>query len=245
MPSPLAHHWFQQTQALLSRLEKANASALARVGPLAGPSIGGGGVLHVFGSGHSELIAREIVGRAGGLACVSQILDPCAGSAENTPGYGTHLAEKHARLYDMRPGEMLVVISNSGRNCSPIEVALAARARGLSVVALTALAMSASEAFPSRHPSGSKLHQVADLVLDNGGAPGDALVPLPADRGHSGPTSTVAGAALLNLLHLEIIHWLLENGHEPPLLRSQNLDGGMEYNRALADRYRTRLSRPI
>lgn len=245
MPTTLGDRWFSETQALVARVHERNAAALRSLGPLIGPSVAAGGVLHVFGSGHSEIIAREIVGRAGGLVCVSQILDPSAGAAENVAGYGTQLAEKHARIHGLERGETVVVVSNSGRNCSPIEVARFARERGLHVVAITALAMSASPEFASRHPSGKKLHECADVVLDNGGAPGDALVPLPGGTGRTGPTSTMTGVALLNLLHLEIVQWLTDNGHEPPLLRSQNLDGAMDFNRALAARYRTRLSRPL
>lgn len=246
MAQSLADRWFTDIQALLTRVRARNAAALQALGPLIGPSLSAGGVLHVFGSGHSEIVAREIVGRAGGLVCVSQVLDPSAGAAENVAGYGTLLVERHARLHGMERGETVVVISNSGRNCSPIEVAQFARERGLRVVAITALAMSASADFASRHPSGRKLHELADVVLDNGGSPGDALVALPGGTGRTGSVSTMAGVALLNLLHLEVIQWLADNGHEPPLLRSQNVDdGAMEHNRALATGYRTRLSRPL
>lgn len=245
MSTRLADCWFSGVHMLLNEVRERNAEALGRAAALIGPSLAGGGVLHVFGSGHSEIIAREIVGRAGGLVCVSQILDPTGGAAENVPGYGTQLAEKHARLHGMLRGETVVVISNSGRNCSPIEVAQAAQAHGLHVVAVTALAMSACAELSSRHPSGRKLHQLAGVILDNGGVPGDALVPVAPEDDRSGPTSTVTGAALLNLLHLEVVQWLADHGHRPPLLRSQNLDGALEHNRALAARYRTRLSRPL
>jgi len=245
MAPTLGDRWFSEVQALVARVRERNVAAIRSLGPLIGPSLAAGGVLHVFGSGHSEIIAREIVGRAGGLVCVSQILDPSAGAAENVAGYGTQLVEKHARIHGLERGETVVVISNSGRNCSPIEVARYARERGLQVAAVTSLAMSASPEFASRHPSGQKLHECADVVLDNGGAPGDALVPLPGGTGRTGPTSTMTGVALLNLLHLEVVQWLADNGHEPPLLRSQNLDGAVDFNRALAARYRTRLSRPL
>lgn len=245
MAPALADSWFTDIQARLSRVRTRNADALRALGPRIGPSIARGGVLHVFGSGHSEIIARELVGRAGGLACVSQILDPSAGAAENVVGYGAMLGERHARIHGMDSDEAVVVISNSGRNAAPIEVALFARERGLHVVAVTALAMSASADYTSRHPSGRKLHEIADVVLDNGGVPGDAVIELPADGGRSGPTSTLTGALLLNLLHLEVVQWLLDTGCAPPLLRSQNLDGSLERNRSLGARYRTRLSRPL
>lgn len=240
----LADAWFAEVHALLRSTRENNRDALQRAASLIAPSIAGGGVLHTFGSGHSEIIAREIIGRAGGLACVSGILEPTAGSAENVAGYGRMLAERHARLHGMERGEAVVVISNSGRNCAPIDVALFARERGLHVVAVTALAM--AHAVSSRHPSGKVLHEVAEIVLDNGGITGDARVPLPDGSGtRAGPTSTLAGALLLNLLQLEILHWLAEQGHALPVLRSQNSDGGAEHNQTLAQKYRLRLSRPL
>lgn len=244
MAQSLADAWFAEAHALLETVRKTNREALVRAAALAGPAIAAGGVLHTFGSGHSEIVSREIIGRAGGLACVSGILEPAAGIAENVPGYGRTLAGRHARLHGMEAGETVVVISNSGRNCAPIDVALFARERRLHVVAVTALAM--ARGIASRHPSGRMLHDVADVVLDNGGISGDARLPLPDDSGvKTGPTSTLAGALLLNLLQLEILDWLSARGHVLPVLRSQNTDGGAEHNSALAARYRLRLSRPI
>jgi uncharacterized phosphosugar-binding protein len=244
MPASLSEIWFDEIHALLARVRETNREALARAAELIGPAIAGGGVLHTFGSGHSEIIAREIIGRAGGLACVSGILETTNGAAENVPGFGRMLAERHARLHQMERGETVVVISNSGRNCAPIDVAIFARERGLHVVAVTSLAM--AREMTSRHPAGKLLHDVADLVLDNGGISGDARTPLPDGSGvKSGPSSTLTGALLLNLLQLEVLQWLAARGHALPVLRSQNTDGGAEHNQALAAKYRLRLSRPI
>ena len=209
------------------------------------------GVLHTFGSGHSEVIAREIIGRAGGLMCVSGILDPGAGFSENVIGYGTRLAERYDKIHGLHPGECLIVISNSGKNASPIEVALYAKQKGLTVIGLTALAMSTTA--PTVHPGGQNLHALADHVLDNHGVSGDAIVEVGSPRHaapgappiKAGPTSTLIGAMLLNLLALEVIGWLQANGHELPILRSQNVPGGPEFNLELAKKYRLRLSRPI
>jgi uncharacterized phosphosugar-binding protein len=179
------------------------------------------------------------------------MIDPTAGFIENLPGYGTRLAARYDRQYQLLSGEVLIAISNSGKNCSPIEVALYAKQKGLTVVALTSVAM--SHATPSEHPGGQKLPDVADHVLDNGGVPGDAIVEvLPAAAGlpaetsvKAGPTSTLIGCSVLNWLMLATIDWLKQNQHPLPILRSQNLPGAIEHNRDLAQKYKGRLSRQL
>lgn len=231
--------------ALLARARERNAATLQRLGAVIGESLATGGVLHTFGSGHSEIIAREIIGRAGGLVCVSGLYDPTGGFIENLVGYGTKLAERYDRAHGLRAGETIIVISNSGKNSSPIEVALYAKAKGLTVVALTCVAM--AEVSATVHPGGRKLHELADHVLDNCGTVGDALIEVPggATPAKAGPSSTLAGALLLNLLALEVTAWLTAHGHTPPILRSQNLPGAIEYNRELALKYKGRLSRQL
>ena len=136
MPS-IADTYYERAAALLARARETNAPVIARLAPVIGQSIARGGVVHTFGSGHSELISREIIGRAGGLVCVTGIIDPTAGFIENLPGYGTKLIERYDRQYQLIPGETVIVISNSGKNASPIDVALYAKSKGLTVAALT------------------------------------------------------------------------------------------------------------
>ncbi len=240
--STLARAYFENSSALLESAWAANQAAIAGAAPVIGQTIAGGGVVHTFGSGHSEVISREIIGRAGGLACVTGIVDPTAGFVENLPGYGTRLVERYDRQYGLRAGEAIIVISNSGKNGAPVDVALYAREKGLAVVALTCLAMSRQT--PSQHPSGRRLFECADFVLDNGGVPGDAIVEIEGGV-RAGPTSTVIGCAVLNWLMLAVTDWLKAGGHPLPILRSQNLPGAIEHNRALAARYQGRLSRQL
>jgi uncharacterized phosphosugar-binding protein len=215
---------------------------IRQVAPIIGQSLAKDGILHTFGSGHSDVIAREIIGRAGGLVCVNGIVDPTGGFIENLYGYGTQLAERYDRQYHMLPGETIIVVSNSGKNSSPIEVALYAKQKGLNVVGLTAVSM--SSIYATVHPGKKNLHAVADYVLDNCGMPGDAIVEV-APGVQAGPTSTLTGAMLLNLLMLEVTHWMKENGHALPVLRSQNIPGAIEHNRELGRKYKTRLSRQL
>lgn len=241
MPS-LAESYYARANELLARAWEANAPAIAALAPVLGGVVARGGVIHTFGSGHSELISREIIGRAGGLVCVTGIPDPTGGFIENLPGYGQKLIERYDRQYQLIPGEAAIVISNSGKNGSPIDVALYAKQKGLTVIALTCLAM--SRVTPSQHASGKRLFEVADHVLDNGGVPGDAIVDVSGDL-KAGPTSTFIGCSVLNWLMLATMDWLKANGHELPVLRSQNLPGAIEHNREVGRKYKARLSRQL
>ncbi len=239
----LAERFYQEAIRVQREAREHNQEVLETLGPLIGDSLIAGGVLHTFGSGHSDILSRELLGRAGGLACVTGIVDPTEGRIEHLPGYGTHLLETHARLHEMKPGETVIVISNSGKNPAPLEVAAGAKEMGLRVVALTSLEMSRQA--QSAHPEGKRLFEIADHVLDNRGVPGDAIVDLPAPHPPAGSTSTLAGAMILNLLQMEIIDHLLARGHPPPLLKSQNLPGNRGANLETARPYTRRLSRPL
>jgi uncharacterized phosphosugar-binding protein len=240
--SSLTESYYQRANDLLARAWETNLPVIAKLAPVLGKVVADGGVIHTFGSGHSELISREIIGRAGGLVCVTGILDPTGGFIENLPGYGTKLVERYDRQYQLLAGEAVIVISNSGKNGSPIDVALYAKQKGLTVIALTCMAM--SRVTPSQHASGKRLFEVADHVLDNGGVPGDAIVDVAGDV-KAGPTSTFIGCSVLNWLMLATVEWLQKNGQPLPILRSQNLPGAIEHNRELGKKYKSRLSRQL
>lgn len=205
--------------------------------------LGAGGVLHVFGTGHSQLVALELAERAAGLAAVNAIAVPAlsptegrrAAATERLTGYGDVIAEAE----DLRAGEVLVVISNSGVNPVPIEVALAGRDRGLCVVAVTSRAHSL--AATSRHPAGLRLLDTADLVLDTGVPAGDAAVELPG-AAPTGPLSTVVAAALLHATTARAAELLAAAGTSPPTLVSQNLAAD-DVNAALFARFADRTRR--
>lgn len=217
-----------------------NREPLAAAALAVADSIEKGGVLHLFGSGHSAMVALELIGRAGGLVPVTGILDPSGGMAETLPGYGKRLLNAHASRYGLNPDECVVVVSNSGKNPSPLEVAIAAKEKGAKIIAVTSLEMSrAAKVDPT---VGKKLYEIADFVLDNRGVNGDAAIDY-TDGQRVGPTSTLTGCLLLNLLLMEILDVLKERGVKAPLLKSQNLEGATESNEELKKRYRPRLSR--
>ena len=239
----LKESYFKTSTALLERVFLQNQSTIETLAPLIAKSVASGGVIHTFGSGHSEIIAREMVGRAGGLVCVSAILDTTGGFIENLPGYGKALAARYNRNHALKTDEFIIVISNSGKNCSPIEIAEYAKEKGLTVIALTSMTMTQQVA--TTNASGQKLYEVADYTLDNCGFMGDVTVELPDRDQSGGPTSTLAGAMLINLLQMEVLEHLVKNGDATPLLRSQNTEGAMEANIELARSYKGRLSKPL
>jgi len=199
-----------------------------------------GGIIHAFGSGHSALIAKEISGRAGGLVPVNVIPEPSDGMAERVEGYGATLLNWYAQRYRLNPGEVVIVVSTSGRNPLPIEIALGAKERGLYTIAITSLPY--SKRVSSRHSSGKRLFEVVDLVLDTGVPPGDAVVNIPKIGEKAGPVSTIIGGLLANMLILCTIEEIVNQGVIPPILMSQNLDEADQHNRILKEKYRDRLS---
>jgi uncharacterized phosphosugar-binding protein len=189
-----------------------------------------GGRLFTFGAGHSQSLAAELCSRAGGLTAVTsmsledlrdeprpahrQLADS---EPERVPANGRALLD----LYRVGPSDALLIASQSGRNGASVEMARAARAAGVYTVALLSRAHCA--AFPSRHPDGLKLVDVADVVLDNHCPVGDAAIDMAGGRVSA--TSTVAGALLLQVLNALVIDALQAGGTPPQVIRSANVDG--------------------
>lgn len=235
--------YLAEADRLLRAAAESQGDAVTRAAGLVAAALGGGGLLHTFGTGHSHLLAEEVFYRAGGLAAVNPILvDPLmlhAGAVRSTslerlPG----LAEVLLDAEPVSEGDALLVVSNSGGNAVAVELARAARHRGMSTIGLTSLHHATDAA--ARAGSGMpRLHEVVDVVLDNGGRAGDACVQL-ADLVVA-PTSTVIGAALLQSVVAETVELLLERGVAPEVFRSSNLAGGDAHNAALAQRYAGRV----
>ena len=211
---------------VLGEVAATQGEPLEAAARLVADSVVAGGMLHLFGAGHSQLLGLDAYIRAGGLACVRPILDPALSPAtgldlaraERAEGHGTALVAGQ----DLRPGEVVLIASNSGVNAVPVEVALGCRQRGLRVVALTNLEQ--AKATAPRHSSGARLHELADVVIDNRCPTGDAALTLPSgDR--VGPLTTVVGAAVVAALCARVAELLLQRGQPSPVLTSQNLDG--------------------
>jgi uncharacterized phosphosugar-binding protein len=219
----------------LDRVEHHNQDALDRAAELVLDAVLGGGLVYIGGSGHSLAMVLEGFFRAGGLACVYPLYTPeisplhgawPATEAERTSGVAAPVLEAAAP----RPGDIVVIFSNSGANPYPVELATTAKAYGLPVVAFTS--GPSMEAAPAR--AGTKLGEVADLIIDTLVPPGDVSYPEAAPR--TGPLSSLACAYLWNLLLAR-----MADRAELPLWVSANVPGGDERNAGLLERYSLRV----
>jgi len=226
-------------QAARSQLDAVNALAQAIADTLCA-----GRTVFLLGTGHSCLLAQELFYRAGGLVRIQPMLEGplmLHESASNStlcerePERAGELMKK----YHVSAGDLLLIISNSGRNPLCVEMALRAKAAGCFVAVLTSLRHSASGA--SRHASGLRLYEAADLVLDNLGELGDACVAYDNFPGKAAPTSTVVGAALLQAAAAQAVEYILQAGEVPEVYASSNIDGGDEINEAYLEKYRGRI----
>jgi uncharacterized phosphosugar-binding protein len=228
----------------LTQLPETHYDAIQAAAELFAGHILRGNLIHVFGAGHSHMLAEEVFYRAGGLLSFNALLDPAlmlhisavaSGQVERIPDYALILLDK----YPIATTDAILVISYSGINPVPVEVARICKNRGLKVVALTSI--QASYGSPARHHSGQRLCDVADIVLDNPGPVGDAALHISGlDTGVCG-LSTILGATILQSVVYETIRRLHQAGHQPPLLRSTNTGDDESVNEALVNEYRHRL----
>jgi uncharacterized phosphosugar-binding protein len=201
-----------------------------------------GGLLHVFGTGHSHLLALELFYRAGGLAAVDPILieslmlHVSASRSTLVERENSHMDRIRSR-YHLAAGDTLLVISNSGGNAAPVELAAFAKAKGLGVIALTSLSHAASGA----GRQASSLQDIAHIVLDNHGVPGDAAVQVAGLGSAMGPTSTVVGAAIVNALAIRAAERMIALGATPDVFVSANVRGGDQSNAGLVKAYADRI----
>ncbi len=204
-----------------------------------------GGALYIFGSSHAGIMAQELFYRAGGLMLVNPIFAPnlmlnvkpvtMTSDMEKLPGYGNIILKNSG----ITPKDIIIIVSVSGRNAVPIDVAIEARNMGIKVIVLTSLPYTNS--VRSRHPSGKKLIDFADYILDLGGEPGDAVLEVEGIPQKVAPTSSVIGIVILNSLIAQVVDELSRKGITPPVFISVNLDEGVKLNKELMERYKDRI----
>ncbi|MEU3292478.1 SIS domain-containing protein [Streptomyces longwoodensis] len=242
----LAGQFFDAAIGLLQRVRDEEAEAVEAAGKLLADTVADGGRLFAFGAGHSSLAAQDVVYRAGGLALMNLLAVPGVVGVDVTPATLGSALERvdglAGAVLDTAPigaGDALVIVSLSGRNALPVEMALNARALGVRVIGVTSVAYATE--IKSRHASGTFLKDHCDVVLDSKIAVGDAELTLDSVPAPFAPASTVVTAALLQAVMATAAGSLAERGVEPPLLRSGNVDGGHEWNGRIMDEYRERI----
>ena len=221
--SPTAERFLTLALDVIHRAVDTQREAIDRAAELIATRLADGGHWWAFGTGHSHMLVEELWGRAGGLVECRPILEPSLMLHEGLDKSSllerqAGLAETLLEIHPVGSGDCLLVVSNSGRNAVPVEFAAGARRRGAAVIALTSLAHSAAVA--SRAPSGRRLFELADVVIDNCGVPGDAVVP--HEPHPVGPTSTIVGALLAQALSVEVIGRMERRGRPLATLLSIN-----------------------
>ena len=233
----MADGYFEAIIGLLRQIEGEESDAMARAADLVADVICRDGLVHVFGCGHSHLAALDTFYRAGGLACVSPLLDEdlmlhdgAAKSSrmEKMPG----IASEAFRRQGVRAGDVVVVISASGKNAAPVEMLRAAKAAGVTTVAISSSAYRAH---------GATLLDEADVPIDCKVPYGDAVLDVGAAK--MGGLSTYASLFILNSILIEGAKRALARGVTPPIYVSGNVEGGTARNIALEARFLGRVKR--
>ncbi len=244
--STLDRKYLETAIALLTRIKDEELEALEQAAKMMADAIEQGHCLFAFGCTHSSLPIQDLVYRAGGLMLMNPIFGPgitaldikpttISSAMEQMQGYAKVILD-NSRI---KPGDVLILVSVSGRNAVPVEMAQLARERGIKVIGVTSREY--SEAVTSRHPSGKKMHDFADIVLDNKAPKGDAVLESKGVPEKFTPVSGVTSNALLHALVAAAIEELLGRGIVPPIFLAANVDGGAEHNARLLAQYRDRI----
>lgn len=234
----------QKLISLCQQISESQKEPIQQAARVIAEKIFGGGILFTYGTGHSFLVASEVVFRSGGLACVEVINEPSLTGnihyvkseyMERVEG----IAEVTFNYYGLTSKDALIIISNSGRNAAIIEMAMVAKKHGIPVIAITSLEYSKGTA--SRYAHGKKLYDVADVVIDNQCPKGDCVINIEGLAQPVGASSGVTGSFILHSIIVQTVANLVQMGCEPPVFRSGNLDGSNEFNNKIIAKYKSRV----
>jgi len=241
----LAIKYLEGVMEFLKRIEETQQGNIEAAAERISQAIIEGHNLYAFGCSHSSLPVQDIFYRAGGLMLVNPIFGPgltldvrpptFTSSMERLEGYGALLLER----VPIKEGDVLIVVSVSGRNAVPIEMARAAKERGVIVIAVTS--MEYTTQVSSRHSSGRKMYEFADVVLDNQAPRGDAILELAGVPQKFCPVSGITSTAILHALMAETVEKLVAKGFTPPVYLAANVEGGQEWNARLLKEYEGRI----
>jgi len=244
-----ARRYIDRIQEIVAQFSASQGEALARAAALAADAVAAGGVLHHFDTGHMK---QEPIRRAGGLLALNhlelEVEVEHALPAGRTPRLSPleqryfydreELAELLLAKSHLEKGDVLIQVSNSGKEPFTVGVGLGAQERGVRVIALTSVEFSRS--LEARYSSGNRLFEIADAVIDMGAPPGDGILEVEGIATPVGASSGVMTAVALWALTCEVVGALVERGITPSIWRSVNLPDGFEFNRAQQARYAER-----
>ena len=233
--------YIENVKAIIEKIGADGADSIEKAAAVFAETLMGGKRIYLFGTGHSHMLSEELFYRAGGLVNIQPVLiEPLMlhiSASESTVAEREEgMAERIFNEYAMKENDTVVIISNSGRNGVIVDMALLCKEKGLNVIALTNLEHTYAGA--SRHKSGKRLCEIADIILDNGGCVGDACIEIEDINGRICPTSTVCGALILNAIVAQAVDVCAKQGFYPDHFASSNIDGGDEINNKLIEKYK-------
>ncbi len=219
---------------LLERIEATQGENLRRAAEICAHSIAAGGLVHLFGSGHSRIAVEEVFPRYGSFPGFHPLVELSLTFHNNVVGANGQrqamfleglegFAEVILSNFTLGVEDSAIVFSTSGNRGVSVDMAVALRKRGVPVIAVTAVAH--SMALPARHSGGKRLCEIADVVVDNCAPAGDALVRVEGLREPVGPGSTIGAVAVANAIKCEVARRLVELGRAPIVLTSPVLLG--------------------
>lgn len=239
----LYQDYYKEVLKVLDQVMTTQNKEIERAATLAAEVIQHDGLIYVFGCGHSHIIGEDLFYRAGGIAPVCAILDSAlmlhdgavkSSWMERIPGIAEPLLKRHG----ITKNDMLIVVSTSGINSVPVEAVRYAKENEIPVVTITAMAYAKDV---SRDASGKHMYEYADIVIDNCVCHGDASVTVGETGFKTGPISTIAGSLIAQSILVQAAENIVKSGQIPPIYVSGNVQGGMEQNAKLIERYAPRM----
>lgn len=241
----LSKEYFEKITELLNVIKEKEIDNINQAAEMITQAIVNGNKLFAFGCGHSSLPVQDVYYRAGGLMLVNPIFGPgftfemfpptFTSQLERLEGYGNLILDR----VPISEGDVLIIISISGRNAVPLDMANYAKSKGVKVIGITSLEYSKGAA--SRHSSGKMLYEVVDLVINNPIPTGDGILELEGVPQKFCPASGVASSAIMQAIMAATIEKLVERGFTPPIYISGNVEGGDEHNRKMLAQYKDRI----
>ncbi len=239
----MVERYFQKITELLDEIRTSQADQIEEAASMIANATSSGHTFFAFGCSHSGLLVQDIYYRAGTFMLVYPLFGPGMSLSHDFPPTKTsameHLSGLAEVILDASPAkndDILLLISTSGRNRVPVEMAREAKRRGLKVIALTS--MPYSSAVASQDASGAHVHDLADLILNNMAPVGDAAFVMNGLPAPIGPVSSITGTAILHAVMSCVVEKWIEMGLTPPVYMSGNLDGGANFNQEMLEKYR-------